>query len=168
MFPHLTEEEVIACLPLARYVAWKWAQKTLIVSRNLGSILDVYAQAYLFLLNAAQKYDPSRGTKFSTFAMTIIWQRFLALPHDLRRSERPSRNSVHADSVTPKEKWMPDLEKFICRLPTRTQAFLVWRHWEGMNTREIGDMWALTHQRISQIEEHANAQLRRMIEADER
>jgi len=63
-----TQEELIeSCMSLVRFIAGQYSSQN-----SLIPFEDLVSEGYVGLVQAAAKYEPSRGVKFSTYAATRI------------------------------------------------------------------------------------------------
>ena len=148
------EKIVIEYLPLVRSIAAKY--------NKLGVPQeDLEQEGMIGLLKAAEKYDKSKGAKFSTYASYWIKKYILAavgqeykhlskstelnedITQDKKTGDTPSRN----DLIIPQD--MPGQERIVLRLLYEKEFTL----------KEIADKLEISRERVRQLKEKA---LRRM------
>ncbi len=83
------------------------------------NILDLIQEGSLGLLKAAEKYDPNRGFRFSTYAVfwiRLAMQRFLTKDHVVRFPESVNRDLKKVNRA------IGDLEQIMSREPTEEEV----------------------------------------------
>jgi RNA polymerase sigma factor (sigma-70 family) len=182
----LTKEQqvlVASCL--------NWARE--VVSRNRNawwvaghdSVEDAYQAAHFGLVLAAQRFDPSRGIKFTTYSTAWIinsLQRHASngklIRNPVRRTaeERDAHPPVLAALVSDREDGRyldsrsesrepePDarlvVAELLKRVNGRSRRVLVMRYIEGMTLAEIAGELGVTKERVRQISVAALAKVR--------
>ncbi len=147
---------------------------------------DLYSVGYLGLMDAAKKYDPSRGVKFSTFAVPRIRG---AITDEIRRLNKASRgkNPPKMESIegnrnendkpiaeladrglSPLDKTILkdqrlELMKTIARLTEMERQVIYLYYYKGYNMRKIADMIGRTEGRVSQVHSQAIKRLRNRL-----
>jgi len=86
--PALREEAILRYVPLVRYVLGRLGVEP------GGEYEDLVSQGLLGLIDAVDRYDPSRGTVFSTYATHLIRGRVLDGLRSLDLLSRPARRRV--------------------------------------------------------------------------
>lgn len=147
---------------------------------------DMVQEAYLGLIDAAERYDASRGTKFSTYARWHILKRIMDAIHNRNEVVRtPRRRPSHICSrlkpehqeqlidagLSPDEQLIADeqtaaVHDCIKQLPDREGIVIRLRH--GINTpamtlAKVGDILGVTPERVRQIQNAAEEKLRKLL-----
>lgn len=116
---------------------------------------DLIQEGRLALVKAAQKYDPDKGTKFSSYAYPAILHHYY---HIMRDRFSPKRYHVEADIDL--ERHLEEEERFYVYDPVNFEGFLaqlseldktivLYRVVEGYTHNQIADILGYTHQYIS-------------------
>jgi RNA polymerase primary sigma factor len=149
------EKIVVEYLPLVRSIAAKY--------NKLGvPHEDLEQEGMIGLLEAADKYDESKGAKFSTYATFWIKKRILEA---VEKEKKANFKSVVLNESLTKDKTdssqlpdlktlefsegMPEVEKIVIRMLFQNQLTL----------KEISDQLGISRERVRQLKEKA---LRRM------
>jgi RNA polymerase sigma factor (sigma-70 family) len=103
-----------------RLIAHTWGRHRSSLSPGDEGTADAFQEAALSLVKAAEKFDPARGYRFSTYASFWVrrgfWQyasrqrRMIRLPHDkadlLQRAQRLLQEQQAATGRTPSLAWL--------------------------------------------------------------
>lgn len=107
--PELRREIALQYLNLVRYVVTKFGAPPMSVPRLLEAN-DLVQVGVIGLLDAIDRFDPSRGVKFETYAMTRIrgtiqdeMRRLDWVPRSVRKKERATREAGEGDARTVSE-----------------------------------------------------------------
>ena len=147
---------------------------------------DLVQEAYLGLIDAADRFDPQRGTAFSTYARWHIVKRVMHAIHNSNEIVRTPRRrpsiicgpldnpevSVMVDPRASTAETM-DEDEMICavricikQLPSREAVVVRLRY--GVNTAKmtlakVGDILGVTAERVRQIQNSAEEKLRAFL-----
>ncbi len=137
------------------------------------------------LIRAAEKFDYSRGNKFSTYASWAIMRNFArTIPNEFKQRDRFRTSQDEAFAVQQDERAIPSkeetaqmlrqqqVEKILDRLDSREQTIIISRfgldrRQEPKTLKEVGSDLGVTKERIRQIEARALSKLRLAV-AEER
>lgn len=146
---------------------------------------DIVQEAYLGLIDAAELFDPERGTKFSTYAGWHILKRIMDAVHNRNEMVRtPRRRPSHiCGSLDESASSIPDQrpsveEQFdadervnaihdcIRELPAREAIVIRMRH--GVNTErltlaKVASILGVTPERVRQIQNSGEEKLRALV-----
>lgn len=147
---------------------------------------DLVQEAYMGLIDAAELYDPKRGTKFSTYARWHILKRVMDSIHNRNEivrtpRRRPAHICAHLDEEQmvriadpgptameqlDEDDMVNEVRELIKLLPAREAIVIRLRH--GINTEKmtlakIGDILAVTPERVRQIQNMAEEKLRQLL-----
>lgn len=147
---------------------------------------DLVQEAYMGLIDAARLYKTSHGTRFSTYARWHILKKVMDAIHNRNEIVRTPRRrpslicgsltdaAAHAlpdRALTPEEMLDRDetneaIRQLIKELPHRDAIVLRLRY--GVNTqkmtlREVGEILAVTPERVRQIQNAAEKKLRALL-----
>ena len=147
---------------------------------------DLVQEAYMGLMDAAERYDPRRGTQFSTYARWRIVKTVMEAIHNRNEIVRtPRRRPSHVcgslddasvvglvdpapdvGDVLDEAEMVDEVRAGIKLLPSR-EAIVV-RMRRGVNTlpmtlREVGDILAVTPERVRQIQNSGEEKLREIL-----
>lgn len=145
---------------------------------------DMVQEAYLGLIDAAERFDPDRGTKFSTYARWHIMKRIMDAIHNRNEIVRTPRRrpshicgsldeAVEMEDGTPHVSDLMDerdmveaVRKCIKDLPSREAIVIRLRH--GVNTprmtlAKIGAILDVSPERVRQIQSSAEEKLRALL-----
>ena len=136
------EELVGSCITLVHHLARQYAAHNSVVSLE-----DLVSEGFIGLVQAAQKFEPSRGVKFSTFATTRIRG---AIMDSLRRDRPLSRPML--EKVTRFQALHEQLSESLGRDPTEPELARRLRV-SPLKLREIRRMHAL---RVTSLDLHVD------------
>ena len=152
---------------------------------------DMVQEAYLGLMDAADRFDPKRGMKFSTYARWYILMRIMDAIHNRNEIVRTPRRrpSLICGSLEKigAEKWLEDenadagevideadmvdaVRRCIKDLPVREEAIVI-RMRHGINTErltlaKVGDILGVSPERVRQIQNSGEEKLRALLSND--
>lgn len=120
---------------------------------HLDDIEDVIEDACLpGLIRAAQRFDPTRGAKFSTFAFAVIRGEILTWWRNKRRElsrNRQIKTSLRAGHIV----WYPpplhhkdECEVLLSRLGQDGRMLIKRRYWDHMTFRELAKIYHVSPQ----------------------
>lgn len=183
--PRLTTEErnalVEANIGLAHYFAKYYHASNMEYD-------DIVQEAHLGLMDAAEGFDPKRGTKFSTYACWHIRKRVMHAIHTTNEIIRtPRRRPSHVCGSlenTGAEHWLEDeglspeaqidqnqhvnrIRECIAELPVRDAVVLRLRHGvnvDPMTLRQIGDILGVSPERVRQLQQVAEEKLCALVQ----
>ena len=174
-----TKHEIIASnLRLAAFMAKKHVSP-------VADFLELMSNGNLILMQAVEKFDYSRGNKFSTYATWAMMKHFARLiPHEKKHRDRFHLNAEKSlaamedfhTSPAQEENIQTERENlvrhFMSELSDREQRILAERFGvEGNDSpktlRQIGVEMHVTKERVRQIEIRALAKLRRLAKAEQ-
>src|SRR5205085_1800893 len=144
------EELVERFLPLAR----KLARRYMGAREPFDDLLQV---ASLGLVKAIDRFDPSRGTAFSSFAVPTILG-------ELKRYFRDLGWSVHVPRGA--QELALKVEEARQKLTTREREVLVLRFVEDRTQTQIADLIGVSQMQVSRILRRALEQLRELMQPD--
>jgi len=147
---------------------------------------DLLQEAYLGLIDAADKFDPKRGIKFSTYARWHILKRAMQAIHNTNEivrtpRRRPSHICVrlkpeHEESLTyedpdvgaqiDEDEMVEAVRAQIKHLPSREGIVIRLRYGintEAMTLRDVGRILGVTPERVRQIQNDAEEKLRALL-----
>jgi len=146
---------------------------------------DIVQEAYLGLIDAAELFDPERGTKFSTYAGWHILKRIMDAVHNRNEMVRTPRrrpshicgslddsaNAIPDERLNAAEQYDADerthaVHNLIKELPAREAIVIRLRH--GVNTekltlRKVADILGVTPERVRQIQNSGEEKLRTLV-----
>ncbi len=158
-----------------------------IAKRHVGpgeNFFELVSDGNVSLMRAAEKFDFSRGYKFSTYASWAIMKNFArSIPDELRYRDRfrtsqgENFTSTEDDRGNPFEQELSQsrrhwqVEKILNQLDEREQKIIAWRFGlgEGQESRtlqEVGAELGVTKERIRQLEARALSKLRKAAEKE--
>lgn len=116
---------------------------------------DLIQEGRLALVRAAQKYDPDKGIKFSSYAYPAILHHYY---HIMRARFSPKR--YHMEIDVDLERYLEEEERFYVNDPVNFESFLaqlseldktivLYRVVDGYTHNQIADILGCTHQYIS-------------------
>jgi RNA polymerase sigma factor for flagellar operon FliA len=154
-------------------------------ARRALDLSDLESAGTLGLLDAARRFDPARGVRFSTLAAHRIVG---AMRDEIRdggtftRAELPAARAgalvrhlvpLEAATIAAVDPEVTDviaarrLRAAVRRLPLRLAKVIVWRYWHGLSQPAIGARLGVTHGRVSHLEREALARLREAVKGME-
>ncbi len=145
---------------------------------------DLVQEAYLGLIDAAERYDPARGTKFSTYARWHILKIIMDAIHTRNEIVRTPRRrpslicgsletaydladpARDVSDLVDEADMIDAVRASIKQLPSREAMVIRMRR--GVNTlpmtlREVGDILAVTPERVRQIQNSGEEKLRAIL-----
>lgn len=150
---------------------------------------DIVQEAHMGLLDAADRFDPERGTKFSTYARWHILKRVMDAIHNINEivrtpRRRPSHICVtldeasviamqddtpHVSEAIDEADMVDAMRACIKRLPSREAIVIRLRY--GVNTKamtlaKVGDILGVSPQRVQQIQKSGEEKLRTLLADD--
>jgi RNA polymerase primary sigma factor/RNA polymerase sigma factor len=149
-----------------------------------GDFFELTSDGNISLIRAAEKFDFSRGNKFSTYASWAIMKNFArTIPNELRyRGRFSTSHSEILESVEDERADHNELESAQTRRETRVQGILtrldererqivssrfgLTRGQEPLTLRQVGAAMGVTKERIRQIQYRAMGKLRMAAEED--
>jgi len=158
-----------------------------IAKRHVGpmdNFFELVSDGNMSLMRAVEKFDYSRGNKFSTYASWAIMKNFArTIPDEHRRRDRFRTTEAEVFSTTPDEKAeLGDqealqaqrefqVESILSCLDDREQAIIIKRFGlrrghEPLTLKEVGAELGVTKERIRQIEARALTKLRKAAEEE--
>ena len=158
-----------------------------IAKRHVGpaeNFFELVSDGNMSLIRAVEKFDYSRGNKFSTYASWAIMKNYArTIPDENRRRDR--FRTSHAEMFTATEDARSDqyelessqtqresqVERILDRLDEREQQIIISRFGlhrgrEPLTLKQVGAAMGVTKERIRQIEARALSKLRRAAEED--
>jgi len=141
---------------LARSIALKYA-------RYGVPFDDLFQEGLLGILEAANKFDPQRGTKFSTYATYWIKKKII---ESLKKERKNSLDSIHLieevvaeQKAAPVDK-IPEKIKLPDNMPTLEKKVILSLFEHQKTLKEIAVELNLSRERVRQIKEKALRRLR--------
>ncbi len=146
--------------------------------RDTGAFFDLVSDGNMSLIRAVEKFDYSRGFKFSTYATWAIMKNFArSIPGELRHQERFRTSAEEVFQGKADERANPyeaqsaqaareeQIERIIGCLDKREQEVITHRFGLGpdqqpLTLREVGDLMGVTKERVRQLETRAIHKLR--------
>lgn len=137
---------------------------------------DLAQEGMIGLIKAADRFDPSRGVQFITYAYLAVRRHLLRVIN--RQSEAPlSLDAPAADGLPPLGETIAapapgdsadlcDVRALVDRLPDPQRRVIVWRYWEGLSLREAGGQIGVSGEWARRIEQKALQSLRQMMEGE--
>lgn len=133
---------------------------------------DLIAAAYYGLVDAAQRFDPSRGWTFATLAH---YRMRGAIFDDIRArnlwNPKNPQERPHAVELTPtmadRRAMVSDdsinLRRLVWQLPPRERRAIIGRFWYGHTWHELAQSYGVGDNRMSQIKTRALKRLRKRL-----
>jgi RNA polymerase sigma factor (sigma-70 family) len=159
-----------------------------IAKRHAGqaeNFFELLSDGNMSLIRAVEKFDASRGFKFSTYASWAIMKNFArTIPDEKHRRERfvtgheevfeiaPDNRSDEHEAVASKERAAVSINKLLEKLEPREREIIRMRagldsHAKGMTLEEIGHQFGITKERVRQLNARAMKKLRTMAEKED-
>ncbi len=159
-----------------------------IAKRHAGqaeNFFELLSDGNMSLIRAVEKFDASRGFKFSTYASWAIMKNFArTIPDEKHRRERfvtgheevfeiaPDNRSDEHEAVASKERATSSINKLLEKLEPREREIIRMRagldsHAKGMTLEEIGQQFGITKERVRQLNARAMKKLRTMAEKED-
>jgi len=138
-------------------------------SAQTDNFFELLSDGNMSLIRAVEKFDYSRGNKFSTYASWAIMKNFArSIPEDKHRRERyvtgnedlfelaPDTRSNEHELVASQEQAVRRVNRLLEYLDPREREIIRMRagldnHSEGMTLEEIGDHLGITKERVRQL-----------------
>lgn len=150
-----------------------------------SQLYELVSDGNLALIRAVEKFDYSRGNKFSTYASWAIMRNFArTIPSEMKYHERfhasgeselfdlraDERSDLHSEERDQLEREV-QVDRLLNVLDEREQNILSQRYGLGENRetqslRQVGDEMGITKERVRQIETRALAKLRKVAEEE--
>jgi RNA polymerase primary sigma factor/RNA polymerase sigma factor len=158
-----------------------------IAKRHVGpadNFFELVSDGNMSLMRAVEKFDYSRGNKFSTYASWAVMKNFArSIPDEHRRRERFRTSQPELFSAAEDDRGDPleqqsaqsqreaQVEKMLQRLDEREQRIIVRRFGlrrgeAPLTLKEVGAELGVTKERIRQIEARAMSKLRQAAAED--
>jgi RNA polymerase primary sigma factor/RNA polymerase sigma factor len=146
--------------------------------RGSGDFFDLVSDGNMSLMRAVEKFDYTRGYKFSTYATWAIVKNFArSIPNELRHQERFRTSAEEIFLTTPDQRSNPyeqqslrdlrqsQIARIFDRLDQREQEVIRARFGLGPDQqprtlREVGQLLGVTKERVRQLETRAIHKLR--------
>ncbi|MCS7304683.1 MAG: sigma-70 family RNA polymerase sigma factor [Thermoguttaceae bacterium] len=146
--------------------------------RGAGDFFDLVSDGNMSLIRAVEKFDYTRGYKFSTYATWAIVKNFArSIPNELRHQERFRTSAEEVFLTTPDQRSNPyeqqslrdlcqsQIARIFDRLDEREQQVIRARFGLGPDQqprtlREVGQLLGVTKERVRQLETRAIHKLR--------
>lgn len=164
-------------LPLATFFAKKFRATTM-------DFDDLVQEARIGLIDAAERFDPKRGLKFSTYAVWHIRKQIMEAirsRNDTIRTPRRQAGKIcgslenvpdmpdtapSPDELMAADEEVQAIQGCIKHLPAREAIVIRLRH--GINTekltlRKVGDILGVSPERVRQIQAGAEEKLRELL-----
>ncbi|NBO93319.1 MAG: sigma-70 family RNA polymerase sigma factor [Planctomycetia bacterium] len=149
------------------------------------NFFELLSDGNMSLIRAVEKFDASRGFKFSTYASWAIMKNFArTIPDEKHRRERfvtgheevfevaPDIRTDEHEAVANKERATASINRLLEKLEPREREIIRMRagldsHAKGMTLEEIGQQFGITKERVRQLNARAMKKLRTMAEKEE-
>jgi RNA polymerase primary sigma factor len=159
-----------------------------IARRHAGqaeNFFELLSDGNMSLIRAVEKFDASRGFKFSTYASWAIMKNFArSIPDEKHRRERfvtgheevfeiaPDVRTDEHEAVANKERATASINRLLEKLEPREREIIRMRagldnHAKGMTLEEIGQQFGITKERVRQLNARAMKKLRTMAEKED-
>jgi RNA polymerase primary sigma factor/RNA polymerase sigma factor len=148
------------------------------------SFFDLVSDGNMSLIRAVEKFDYSRGNKFSTYASWAIMKnyartipdehrrrdRFRAADMDMLQSATDRRTDEYQLRLAENDR-LQQVGKFLDRLDSREQTIIIRRYGldherDPQTLKEVGSALGVTKERVRQIEAKALEKLREAAAAE--
>jgi len=147
-------------------------------SAQTDNFFELLSDGNMSLIRAVEKFDYSRGNKFSTYASWAIMKNFArSIPEEKRRKERyvtgheemfeaaPDMRSDEQEMVSSVEQTKHRVNRLLEYLDPRERQIIRMRagldnYSEGMTLEEIGQQLGITKERVRQLNVRIMAKLR--------
>jgi len=154
-------------------------------SAQTDNFFELLSDGNMSLIRAVEKFDYTRGFKFSTYASWAIMKNFArTIPDEKHRRERfvtghdevfevaPDMRSDEHEAVMSKERATASINKLLEHLEPREREIIRMRagldsHAKGMTLEEIGQQFGITKERVRQLNARAMKKLRSIAEKEE-
>lgn len=158
-----------------------------IAKRHLGpsdNFFELVSDGNISLIRAVEKFDFSRGFKFSTYASWAIMKNFArSIPDELKHKDRfrtsalevfLAKEDTRGDNVQRENEQtqrQSQVEKILSRLDEREAKIIISRFGldhsqEPLTLKEVGEEMGVTKERVRQIQARALNKLRQAAEED--
>jgi RNA polymerase primary sigma factor/RNA polymerase sigma factor len=152
--------------------------------RRVEDFFDLVSDGNMSLMRAAEKFDVSRGNKFSTYASWAIMKNFArTIPTEVRHQDRFRNSHSEMFSITEDPRTDPyeqesgqlqrqsQVKRILDRLDERereivTARFGLIRGHEPLTLKQVGGAMGVSKERIRQIEARAMGKLRTAAKED--
>jgi len=152
--------------------------------RGSGDFFDLVSDGNMSLIRAVEKFDYTRGYKFSTYATWAIVKNFArSIPNELRHQERFCTSAEEIFLTTPDQRSNPyeqqslrdlrqsQIARIFDRLDQREQEVIRARFGLGPDQqprtlREVGQLLGVTKERVRQLETRAIHKLRQAAQEE--
>src|SRR5204862_3505378 len=161
---------------------------TSIAKKHAGqseNFFELLSDGNMSLMRAVEKFDYSRGNKFSTYASWAIMKNFArSIPDEKHRRERfvtgnedvfdvaPDTRTDEFEVVASKERATHSVNRLLEYLEPREREIIRMRaglddHAKGMTLEEIGQQFGITKERVRQLNARAMKKLKAIAEEQE-
>ncbi len=153
---------------------------------STGDLFDKVSEGNLSLMKAIEKFDYTRGFKFSTYATWAIKKNYIrAYSNEIKQADRfrtgqdevldasPNHRSNPTSQLDAQLKREGQVADIMARLDEREQQIISSRFGIGtgrepMTLKEVGDELGVSKERVRQIEARAMQKLREIASSDNR
>ncbi len=150
-------------------------------SAQTDNFFELLSDGNVSLMRAVEKFDFSRGNKFSTYASWAIIKNYArSIPDEKTRRERyqtgneeifdaaPDRRTDEGEVVAAAEQASHKVNRLLEYLEPREREIIRMRagldHSEGMTLEKIGEKLGITKERVRQLNVRAMKKLRSLVE----